>query len=310
MDKWRDKILITGGAGFIGHHLVNYLFDNGYQNIVIIDDLSTGRKEWINKKARFINKNINDLYPDELRGIDYVFHLAAQARIQKSWDKPEWTYQNNVEATRKILTLAKQWRSKRVLLTSSNSIYGEWGMTKAPFPVSEDLTPKPLNPYGWHKYLIEEIGKMHNVCWGTQVVVVRPFNVYGPDQQLDDAYCCVFPRFLHEKNINGTIPVYGDGNQSRDFTHVEDVIMGMEKMMNSTRWGGFEIVNICSSVSTRIIDLARMFQHPFECIKNTRKGEMNWGLGNNDKLFNLTGFRPSKSIKEYVNIYAGNKRKN
>jgi len=301
--KNNKTAIVTGGAGFIGHHLVEKLIDNKW-DVIILDDLSTGRNEWIHHRAAFINCDISKPIEIEIPdNAEAIYHLAAQARIQKSWDKPAYTYNVNVNGTRNVLDFAYKNNIEKVLLTSSNSVYGAWGLLKGEFRVTEDLSTKPLNPYAWHKVLLEQLGKMYADLFNMKIIVVRPFNVYGPDQQEDDAYCCVFPKFLQCKRENDFLPVYGDGKQTRDFTHVSDIVQAMYKLMKSKKTSNYEIVNLCTGISTPILEVAKMFEQRYRLLDNPRKAEMNWAWGSNKKLHDLALFKPQRKLDEYIKKY-------
>ena len=309
----KKTCLITGVAGFIGHHLANLLLKKGYK-VIGVDNLSTGKEEMIPRKVDFYQNDIKDkLFGAYQQGkslllcdqpVDEIYHLAAQARIQRSWDNPEKTYQDNVEGTRNILELAKKWEVKKVLVTSSNSVYGEYGLYEDIIPMNEDMVTKPISPYAFHKAIDEKLAEMYSVCWNIDIVVARPFNVYGPDQPIDSEYSCVFPTFQAQKRAGKPLTIYGDGTQSRDFTHVDDVVMGMHKIMNSDKWEGFEIVNLCTGKRTDLLELANMFNHAYALVENPRNQEMIWTQGSNEKLKELTNFIPKKNLKKYVRRYA------
>jgi len=170
------NILITGGAGFIGSRLAEILLKKGH-DVYVIDNLSTGERKRVPKGAHFSNMDIRDTkkvsrYMDR-HAIERVFHLAALARIQRSWDLPELTYDVNVNGTMSILMSAQQAGINDVFITSSSSVLAGISLQENPHPITTDAQPLPLNPYAFHKYLNEKQAEMVRECWSMNIKVGR-----------------------------------------------------------------------------------------------------------------------------------------
>ncbi len=221
----RFNCLVTGGAGFIGHHLVKKLKE--FSNLVIaFDNLSTGLRENIDyaNPHEFIQGDFTDY--DQVRkvfddfDIDYVFHLGALPRVQFSWKQPIETHEANTTGMLNVLLAAKQKYVNRFVYSSSSSVYGN----QDTLPLVETMIPNPLSPYAAQKLLGEYYAKQFYDVFGLQTISLRYFNVYGPRQRAESDYAAAIPKFATQmlKGISPTI--FGDGEQTRDFTYVGDVV--------------------------------------------------------------------------------------
>ncbi len=215
------KVLITGGAGFIGSNLTDKLIDLGH-SVVVIDNLSTGKLDNINPKAEFINKCLTDLEEDFLigRGIEVVFHLAALARVQPSIKDPINFNEHNVTATLKLLYASYKAKVKRVVYSASSSAYGD----ATTFPTPETHPINPLSPYGLQKLIGEQYCKVFSEVYGLDTCSLRYFNIYGERMNLDGAYCLAIGIFAKQMLEGKPLTITNDGNQRRDFTYVQDVV--------------------------------------------------------------------------------------
>tara|TARA_R110001592_G_scaffold363007_1_gene679231 strand:+ start:566 stop:1471 length:906 start_codon:yes stop_codon:yes gene_type:complete len=216
------KVIVTGGAGFIGSNLVDKLVEQGVE-VIILDDLSTGKKENINSKATFYNVDISNLTPTDytlFEGVDVVFHLAALARVQPSIEDPISFNKVNINGTLNVLFASHKAGVKRVVYSASSSCYGN--ATK--FPTPEEHSTNPLSPYGLQKYVGEQYCKMFSEVYGLDTVSLRYFNVYGERMNLEGAYCLVLGIFAQKMLEGKPLPINNDGEQRRDFTYVGDVI--------------------------------------------------------------------------------------
>ena len=214
------RYLVTGGAGFIGSNLVDKLITLG-NDVVVLDNLSSGKKENINPEAEFYKEDITDLdtiapYFDK---VDTVFHLAARARVQISINDPIGTHENNVSGTLNVLRASSLNKVKKVIFSSSSSVYGENYL-----PLNEMMKPNPKSPYAAHKYIGEIYCKLFNDVYGLKTVSLRYFNVYGPRQVEEGAYALVIAKFLKLRREGKTLTITGDGTQTRDFTWIDDVV--------------------------------------------------------------------------------------
>ncbi len=219
------KTLITGGCGFIGHHLVRALVDRGDQ-VVIVDNFSTGDRARLHPKARLVEGDIRDrelidsLFAKEK--FDLAFHTAALARIQPSIKDPVTTHDVNVTGTLNILRAAARNGARRVVYSSSSSIYGN----QESLPFHEKMIANPQNPYALQKWMGEELCRMFSSVYGLDTACPRYFNVYGPGMIENGAYCTVISIFLGQVRRGEKLTVVGDGSQRRDFTHVSDIVAG------------------------------------------------------------------------------------
>jgi len=222
----KDKrVVVTGGAGFIGSNLAEELATSN--NVIIIDDLSTGRKEntasLLNKdNVKFIQGSILDakLLQKFFRGIDFVFHLAALPSVPRSVQDPLTTNEVNITGTLNVLIAARDNTVKKVVYASSSSVYGD----TPTLPKREDMLPNPQSPYALTKLVGEHYCRIFHQIYRLPTICLRYFNVYGPRQNPDSQYAAVIPRFI-ARVLRGNPPIiYGDGEQTRDFTYVKDVI--------------------------------------------------------------------------------------
>ena len=216
------KVIVTGGAGFIGSHVVDLLVEEGYL-VSVFDDLSTGRKEYINRKSNFVNIDITDSKKvfDVVSQIrpDCILHLAAWARLKRSIDDPIGTNKVNVNGTLIMLEAARRFNVPRFVYSSSSSVYGGQKNHK----MKESFTPHPISHYALQKLIGEEYCTLYAENFGIKVVSFRYFNVYGDRQPDQGEYSLVIGKFLRQLKEGKKLTVFGDGNQTRDFTHVSDV---------------------------------------------------------------------------------------
>ncbi len=254
------KFLVTGGAGFIGSHIVDALIRDGHK-VVVIDNLCSGKKEHLNPKADFYQLDISDESAVDplFKGIDGVFHLAAMARIQPSFKDPDLYFRVNAIGTRNILLAAKKHGVKRVVYSASSSAYGPVDI----LPVAENikLTAQALHPYGSTKRMGEMLMRdMGKITGGPETVCLRYFNVYGPRQTttVDGPYATVIGIFLDLAREGKPLPIVPDGRQRRDFTWVGDVVNANLLAMQSSKVGGAEIINIGTGSNYSICDVARL----------------------------------------------------
>ena len=217
------KAVVIGGAGFIGSNLVDRLIDEGIE-VIVIDNLSTGKKENINPKAKFIACDIAQTKMDflikQIEGVDVLFHLAALARVQPSIDDPIPFNEVNINGTLNVLFAAYKAGVKKVVYSASSSAYGD----AEKMPQLETDPTNPLSPYGLQKYVGEQYCKMFSPVYGLDTVSLRYFNVYGERMLLEGAYCLVLGIFARQMLEGKPLTINNDGEQRRDFTYVGDVV--------------------------------------------------------------------------------------
>jgi nucleoside-diphosphate-sugar epimerase len=250
------KILVTGGAGFIGSHLVDSLIKKGYK-VIIIDNLSLGSKENINKKAKFYkidicSNKIYDIFKKEKP--DVVFHLAAIPRVPVSIQNPVLTTKVNILGTVNIFKTSVDFKVKRIIFASSSSVYGN----QKKLPLKEDMIPNPISPYALQKYTGEQFAKIFTNLYKVPIVSLRYFSVYGPRMDFNYEYSLLIGKFLKQKTEEKPLTIYGNGNQTRDFCYVDDVVEASILTMNNKKIKGGEVINIGSGKSYSINYLAKL----------------------------------------------------
>ena len=293
-----SKLLITGGAGFIGSNLVDELIKLGHQ-VFVIDNLSLGKKEFINPRAKFYKKDIRDYKSIRslFKGIDCVFHLAAQPRIQPSIIDPATSYDNNVLGTFNVLLAAKENKVKKFIYSASSSAYGD----QKTLPLTEAMTPGPKNPYALFKYMGEEMCHLFHSLYGLPTVCLRYFNVYGERQSTKGAYATVIGIFLNQKNVGKPLTIVGDGDQRRDFTYVKDVARANISAMKSKGAVG-HVINIGSGQNYTVNQVAKMID-PNHVYIPFRPGEAKVTLADISKANKLLGWQPKMSAKKGLLLY-------
>ena len=293
------RYVVTGGAGFVGSHLVKLLVKNGH-DVTVIDNLIKGKKENLSQvieKIKFLNLDIRDYQElrKNLKNIDGVFHQAALTIVQDSFERPEEYHEVNVLGTENIFKLANE-NNFKVVYASSSSVYGHKEVT----PIKEDAKREPINPYGKTKlddeYLFEKYSKM-----GTKIIGLRYFNIFGEGQTPE--YAGVITKFIDRIRDEKSPIIFGDGTQLRDFIYVEDIVMAnllaMESKVSNL------LVNIGTGNAITILELAKMiidvsglnlqpiFESPLE--GDIKKSQADTTLA--IKSFN---WKPKKELKEWL----------
>lgn len=247
--------LVTGGAGFIGSHLVGALLQQGAR-VRVLDNLFSGREDNLKKvwdKIEFVKGDTRDrsVVEKTVSGVDVVFHQAALRSVPKSMEKPLEYHEVNITGTLNLLEAARLHKVKKFILASSSSVYGEAHF----FPQKETQPTSPISPYALTKLAGEFYCKLFAQVYGLPTISLRYFNVFGPRQSLDDEYSVVIPRFIHSALHNEPLPIYGDGTQSRDFTFVDNVVQANIAAFVSDTGSG-EAFNVGCGQSHSINDLA------------------------------------------------------
>lgn len=236
-----EKIIVTGGAGFIGSHIVDVLVEAGY-DVHIVDNMSAGKTENINPKATLHMLDIRDKEKLILifKDVKYVFHEAAMPQVQYSIENPAETNEINVLGTLNVLEASRLNKVKRVIFASSSAVYGD----QENLPITENMEANPLSPYGAQKYISEVYMKLYSQIYGVETVSLRYFNVYGPRQSAGGAYASVIPKFIEFRQKNEILTITGDGEQTRDFVNVQDVVSANLLAMKSVKVGKGEVLNV------------------------------------------------------------------
>lgn len=249
------KYIVTGGAGFIGSHLVDKLIERG-DKAVVIDDLSTGKKQNLNPMADFFQLDICDFKKIKplFSGVDGVFHLAAVASVPFSVENPALTTKVNVSGTVNVFKSASENKVKRVVFASSSSVYGDQGQLL----LKEKMAPNPKSPYALQKLVGEQFAKMFKELYKTPIICLRYFNVYGPRIDFNSDYSLVLGKFLKLRAAKKPLTIFGTGQQTRGFCYVFDVVSATIKAMESEKIKGGEVINISHKKSYSVNYLAKL----------------------------------------------------
>lgn len=251
----KEKIVVTGGAGFIGSHIVDACLAEGF-DVHIIDNMSGGKEERLNNKAVFHKEDIRDLEKIKpiIKGAKYVFHTAALPRVQYSIDFPKETNENNVGGTVNVLIAAHEGGVEKVVYSASSSAYGD----QTTMPLVETMPTDPKSPYGLQKLIGEQYCKVWSSVYGLPTVSLRYFNVYGSRLDPDGAYALVIGRFLKLRKEGKPLTITGDGTQTRDFTHVRDVVQANLLAAKCDEVKNGEVFNIGFGKRCSINELAEL----------------------------------------------------
>ncbi len=288
------KYIVTGGAGFIGSHIVDMLVEGG-DEVHVVDNFLTGKRERLNPEAVLHEVDIRDAdkLPYIFNGARGVFHTAAQARMQYSIREPKLTNDINITGTLNVLLAARDAGVKRVIYSASSSAYGH----KNILPLTEDMHSDPIIPYAIQKRVGEQYCGMAARFYGLETVALRYFNVYGPRQTMasDGPYATVIGIFLEQRQKGEPLSIVPDGTQKRDFTHVKDVARANLLAMESDRVGKGEIINIGTGKNHSILEVAEMIGGPWKFI-DSRQGEVQATLADNIRARDLLGWEPEVSF--------------
>jgi len=291
------KILISGGAGFIGSHLVDAMVEKGHE-VFVIDNLSTGKKENINPKAKFFNLDLRDFEKIKpvFEGVDFVFHLAALPRVPLSVAKPRETNEINVTATLNALVAAKDAKVKRFIYSSSSSAYG----TDNDLPLKESMRASPISPYALQKYVGELYCRIFSSdLYNLPTVSLRYFNVYGPRQVEEGSYVPIMGLFLTQKKKGLPLTITEDGEQTRDFTHVSDVVNANILAMESDKVGKGEVINIGAGKNCTVNKIAELVGGETKYIP-ARPGDIRDTLADIGLAKELLGWEPKTTLEDGI----------
>ena len=294
-----SKVIVTGGAGFIGSNLVDKLVEK-YDQVIVIDNESaeSNEKFYYNKKAAYHlldvcdYKNTRPLY----ESVDCVFHLAAESRIQPTLENPVLAALTNTVGTCTVLQCAKEAGVKRVIYSSTSSGYG----LKNKIPLAETMPDDCLNPYSVTKVSGEKLCKMYTDLFNLETVVFRYFNVYGERHPVKGQYAPVIGIFIRQKQNNEELTIIGDGRQTRDFTHVSDVVTAnilAANIENKKPVG--EVINLGTGTNNSILEIAQMVGDKYSFLP-ARDGEAQDTLANISKAKNLLGWSPTIAVEDWI----------
>ncbi|MGC9605459.1 MAG: SDR family oxidoreductase [Minisyncoccia bacterium] len=293
--KKPDKVVVTGGAGFIGSNLVEALIEEGY-DVHVVDNLSAGKREHVHPRATLHIVDIRhkeDLLPI-FGGSRYVFHLAALPRVQYSIENPVETHEVNITGTLNVLEAAREAGVERLIYSASSSAYGD----QPKMPLREDMPALPKSPYGMQKHAGELYCRVWSEVHGLETVSLRYFNVYGPRQSEEGAYALVIAKFIKQKREGKPMTITGDGTQTRDFTHVVDVVRANILAAKSKKVGRGEVINIGGGRNISVKRIAELLGGPFVHIEP--RLEPHDTLADYTKAKELLGWEPTIVIEEGI----------
>lgn len=290
-----QTVLVTGGAGFIGGHLVASLAADN--DVRVLDDLSAGSADRVSAGATLIRGDVRDgaAVEEAMEGVDVAYHLAAVVDVARSVEDPVGSHSVNVDGTLTVLEAARR-TSTRVVLASSAAIYG----APESIPVHEDARTEPVSPYGLDKLAVDRYGALYHDLYGLPTVRLRPFNVYGPGQH-SGAYSGVIGVFLDQGLAGEPITVHGDGTQTRDFVHVSDVVRAFEAAGATDHVGDAFNVGTGESVSIReVAETVRRVTGGRSEIRHTdpREGDVDHSRADVSRAEALLGYEPRVGLDE------------
>ncbi|MCX6796385.1 MAG: NAD-dependent epimerase/dehydratase family protein [Candidatus Falkowbacteria bacterium] len=292
-----SKCLVTGGAGFIGSNLVDALIERG-DDVMVIDNLSTGKKEYINPKAKFYELDLRNLEDIKtiFTGVDYVFHQAALARVEPSIIDPITYNDNNVNSTLNVLVAARDAKVKKIIYASSSSIYGN----QEKMPLTEDLPGDPISPYGLQKYIGEQYCLVFSHVYKLPTVCLRYFNVYGRRMATEGAYASVISIFGQQRQRREPMTIAGDGTHLRTYTYVGDIVRANILAAESNIVDG-RAINTGQSTEYSVNEIAQMFGGPKINIEPRIEPVRN--LCGNKLAKELLGWEPTMDLPGWLPEY-------
>ena len=303
----QSTFLVTGGAGFIGSNLVQYLLENNAKQVVVLDNFSNGFEKNISPffnlpNFKFIEGDIRDLdtCQNACKGIDYVSHQAALGSVPRSLNNPIATNEVNISGFLNMLVASRDQNVKRFVYAASSSTYGD----SQSLPKVEDVIGKPLSPYAVTKYVNELYAHVFALNYGMKTIGLRYFNVFGPKQDPQGAYAAVIPLFIQAILDNKSPYINGDGLQTRDFTYIENVIQANIKALFTLKEGALnQIYNVAVGDRTTVKQMFDILNEVESkgitpVYREARAGDVRDSLADISKAKTLLGYEPTVRFKE------------
>ncbi len=299
------KYLVTGGAGFIGSHIVQTLLEQG-ANVRVLDNFSTGKRENIEELRRcfkgdqleILEGDVRDAsrVEEAVRGVGVIFHEAAFVSVPQSMQEPQTCFDINISGTSLLFDTARKAGVRRAVVASSAAVYGE----SDALPLVEETPLQPKSPYAVSKRVNEMYAELFTGAFGFDVVALRYFNVYGPRQRPDSMYAAAVPIFARRLLDNKAVTVFGDGGQTRDLINVRDIVRANLMASEHPNAAG-KIFNICTGVETRLLDLLDVMYEllpnaPIHELAASRPGDIYRSVGSPQKAADVMDFRAQVSL--------------
>jgi len=296
------KYLVTGGAGFIGSHIVRSLLKQGAE-VRVLDNFSSGKRENLGGlDVEIIEGDLRDAsrVTEFVRGVEIIFHEAAFVSVPESMEKSQECFDVNVMGTSILFEAARKAGVKRAVVASSAAVYGD----STAMPLVEDTPLKQLSPYAVSKRVTEMYAELYTRSFNFEVVALRYFNVYGPRQRPDSMYAAAVPIFIRRLLDNKPITIFGDGGQSRDLINVRDVVQANLLASRHPDAPG-QVFNVCTGVETRLLDLVDILygifpNAPMHIHSEPRAGDIYRSIGTPKKAMNILEFRPQVTLADGV----------
>lgn len=301
------KYLVTGGAGFIGSHIVSVLLEQG-ASVRVLDNFSTGKRENINELTQRFGSDCLEIMEGDIRdasrvgeavrGVDILFHEAAFVSVPQSMEEPQECFDVNLTGTSLLFDAARKAGVRRGVTASSAAVYGE----SEPMPLIEETPLMPKSPYAVSKRVNEMYAELFTNSFNFEVVALRYFNVYGPRQRPDSMYAAAVPIFARRLLDGKPITVFGDGGQTRDLINVHDIVRANITASEHPDAAG-KIFNVCTGVETRLLDLLDVLYEMFpDAPKHEfappRAGDLYRSVGSPQKALDVMGFKAQVSLAD------------
>lgn len=301
------KYLVTGGAGFIGSHIVEALLEQGH-SVRVLDNFSTGKRENLDaltqrfdgKQLEILEGDVRDAsrVGDAVRGVNITFHEAAFVSVPQSMDEPQNCFDVNISGTSLLLDAARKAGVSRAVVASSAAVYGE----SEALPLLEETPLQPKSPYAVSKRVNEMYAELFTNSFGFEVAALRYFNVYGPRQRPDSMYAAAVPIFARRLLDTKPVTIFGDGGQTRDLINVHDIVRANLLASEHPKAAG-QVFNICTGVETRLLDLLdvlyELLPHsPTHEFAPARPGDIYRSVGSPQKAADVMGFRAGVSLAD------------
>ena len=309
--------LVTGGAGFIGSHIVSRLLKEGAA-VRVVDNLSTGNRDRLRVVERSIEFVVDDLTDPSVcdravRGVEYVLHQAAVPSVHRSVQDPVGTNRANITGTLNLLESCHKHSVRRLVYAASSSAYGDTQV----LPKREDMAPNPLSPYALQKFVGERYCKLYSDLYGLETVSLRYFNVFGPSQDPWSEYSAVIPKFATRLQKGQSLVVYGDGEQSRDFTYIDNVVEANLLAIRAAHAAG-AVINVGCGESLTLNRLIRFLEEILEVqavvdYEPPRRGDVRHSLADISLARDMLGYQPTVTVREglrrTVEFFVSNERR-